>query len=63
MSKTVNYDFSIGNFVTVEAPYGVNPQTLLDQVDQAEIGVPFSLKILRNKSELTLSIKPAALPA
>ncbi len=40
-----------------------NPQTLLDQVDQAEIGVPFLLKILRNSSELTLSIKPAALPA
>lgn len=31
MSKTVNYDFSIGNFVTVEAPYGVNPDTLVDQ--------------------------------
>jgi hypothetical protein len=31
MSKTVNYDFSIANFVTVKAPYGVNPDTLLDQ--------------------------------
>ena len=31
MSKTVNYDFSITNFVTVQAPYGVNPNTLLDQ--------------------------------
>ena len=31
MSKTVNYDFSITNFVTVKAPYGVNPDTLVDQ--------------------------------
>jgi len=31
MSKTVNYDFEIMNYVTVEAPYGVNPETLLDQ--------------------------------
>ena len=31
MSKTVSYDFEIMNFVTVKAPYGVNPNTLLDQ--------------------------------
>jgi len=31
MSKTVNYDFSIGNFVTAKAPYGTNPDTLVDQ--------------------------------
>ena len=31
MSNTVSYDFEIMNFVTVKAPYGVNPNTLLDQ--------------------------------
>jgi len=31
MSKTVNYDFEIMNYVTVEAPYGINPEKLLDQ--------------------------------
>ena len=31
MSKTVSYDFEIMNFITVKAPYGVNPNTLLDQ--------------------------------
>ncbi len=39
-----------------------DPQTLLEHVDQAPIGVPFDLKILRNRNELDLSIKPAALP-
>ena len=31
MTNTVSYDFEIMNFVTVKAPYGVNPNTLLDQ--------------------------------
>ncbi len=39
-----------------------DPQTLLEQVDKAEIGVPLSLTIMRNTNELSLSIKPAALP-
>ena len=39
-----------------------DPQALLEQVDQAEIGVPLSLKIMRNSRELNVSIKPAALP-
>ncbi len=39
-----------------------DPQSLLEQVDRAEIGVPFSVTIMRNSSELSLSIKPAALP-
>ena len=40
MSKTVNYDFSIANFVTVEAPYGVNPETLLDQALEKLLSLP-----------------------
>ena len=39
-----------------------DPQSLLEQVDQAEIGVPLSLLIMRNSLELNLSIKPSALP-
>jgi len=31
MSKTINYDFEITNFVTAKAPYGTNPDTLVDQ--------------------------------
>ena len=32
MSKTVSNDFEIMNYATVKAPYGVNPDTLVDQV-------------------------------
>ena len=39
-----------------------DPQSLLEQVDKAEIGVPLSLKIMRNSLELSLSIKPSVLP-
>ena len=39
-----------------------DPQALLEQVDKAEIGEPFSLKIMRNTRELSLSVKPQALP-
>lgn len=28
MSKTVNYDFQVMSMVSVEAPYGTNPETL-----------------------------------
>ena len=35
MSKAVSYDFSITNFVTVKAPYGVNPDTLVDQAKKS----------------------------
>ncbi len=40
----------------------LGPQALLEKVDNAEIGTPFSLKVLRNRRELTVSIEPAALP-
>ena len=30
VEKTVSYDFEIMNFVTVKAPYGTNPDTLVD---------------------------------
>tara|TARA_Y100001968_G_C19431414_1_gene757253 strand:- start:1779 stop:2915 length:1137 start_codon:yes stop_codon:yes gene_type:complete len=39
-----------------------DPQTLLEQVDQAEIGVPMSLQIIRSSREFRISVKPAALP-
>jgi len=39
-----------------------DPKSLLMQVEQAQIGKPFELKVLRNNKEINLSIKPAALP-
>jgi len=39
-----------------------DPQILLKQVDQAEIDAPLLLKIMRNGEEISLSVKPAALP-
>ena len=52
-----------GDLVIAAADTSVSdPQTLLKQVDQAEIGVPFSLRIMRNGQEMSLSVNPAALP-
>jgi len=39
-----------------------DPQSLLEKVDGSEIGVPLSLKIVRNDQQISLSIKPSALP-
>tara|TARA_Y100001968_G_scaffold332937_1_gene393147 strand:- start:341 stop:1414 length:1074 start_codon:yes stop_codon:yes gene_type:complete len=39
-----------------------DPQSLLEAVEKADIGNPFILNVLRNKDEIRLSIKPAALP-
>ncbi len=39
-----------------------DPETLLEHVDKAEIGLPFAVKIVRNGKEMSLSVKPAALP-
>ncbi len=39
-----------------------DPRSLLMQVENAQIGMPFELGVLRNNKEITLSIKPAALP-
>ena len=39
-----------------------DPQILLDQVDQAAIGIPLNISVLRNGQEINLSIKPQALP-
>ncbi len=39
-----------------------DPKSLLMQVENAEIGKPFNLEVLRNNMEINLSIKPAALP-
>lgn len=40
----------------------LDPQMLLKQVDQAEIGVPLMIRILRNGNDMRLSVKPQALP-
>ncbi len=40
----------------------LDPQTLLEEVEHAEIGDPLLLKVLRNGDGLSLSVKPAALP-
>ncbi len=39
-----------------------DPKSLLMQVENAQIGKPFELEVLRNNREINLSIKPAALP-
>ena len=39
-----------------------DPKSLLMQVENARIGEPFELEVLRNNMEINLSIKPAALP-
>jgi S1-C subfamily serine protease len=39
-----------------------DPRSLLMQVENAEIGKPFELEVVRNNKEINLSIKPAALP-
>ena len=39
-----------------------DPKSLLMQVENARIGEPFKLEVLRNNKEINLSIKPAALP-
>ena len=40
----------------------LDPEALLQKVEQSEIGVPFDLSVLRNEHEIRLSIKPEALP-
>ena len=39
-----------------------DPRSLLMQVENAQIGKPFELEVVRNNREINLSIKPAALP-
>ncbi len=39
-----------------------DPQALLQEVDQAEIGSPLALQIMRNGVDLNLSVQPEALP-
>jgi len=40
----------------------VDPQSLLKEVDRAEIDAPLALEVLRNGKSLHLSVKPAPLP-
>ena len=39
-----------------------DPKSLLMKVENAQIGKPFELEVLRNNKEINLSIKPAAFP-
>ena len=39
-----------------------DPRSLLMQVENAQIGKPFELEVLRNNKQINLSIKPVALP-
>tara|TARA_Y100001968_G_scaffold201510_1_gene185030 strand:+ start:3566 stop:4642 length:1077 start_codon:yes stop_codon:yes gene_type:complete len=40
----------------------LDPKSLLEKVEQSQIGMPFDLKVVRNRNEIKLSIKPDALP-
>ncbi len=52
-----------GDLVINAAGNEINdPRSLLMQVENAQIGKPFELEIVRNNKEINLSIKPAALP-
>ncbi|KGG13519.1 MULTISPECIES: trypsin-like peptidase domain-containing protein [Prochlorococcus] len=48
--------------ISAEEKAITNPESLLQKVEQSEIGVPFSVSVLRNNHEIRLSIKPEALP-
>jgi len=52
-----------GDLVINAEGYEINdPRSLLLQVENAQIGKPFKLEVIRNNKEINLSIKPAALP-
>ncbi len=52
-----------GDLVVAIADQPVNtPSALLQQVEQAQVGQPLPLKVVRGQRELQLSIRPAALP-
>ncbi len=48
--------------VNAEGRKITDPKSLLEQVENAQIGIPFKIEVLRNNQEINLSIKPAALP-
>ena len=48
--------------ITAEGNVINDPKSLLIQVENAQIGKPFELEVLRNNKEINLSIKPSALP-
>ena len=52
-----------GDLVIYAGGNAINdPRSLLIQVENAQIGKPFELEVVRNNKEINLSIKPAALP-
>ncbi len=48
--------------ISVEDKPISDPETLLQKVEQSQIGEPFFLNVLRNNNEIKVSIKPEALP-
>ena len=52
-----------GDLVVAIAEQPVNtPSALLQQVEQAQVGQPLPLRVVRGQRELQLSIRPAAMP-
>ena len=52
-----------GDLVVGAAEFPVrDPSQLLQQVERSAVGEPLSLSVIRGQKELTLSIRPAALP-
>ena len=48
--------------ISIEDKPIFGPETLLEKVEQSDIGKSFSVSILRNNHEMKVSIKPEALP-
>ena len=52
-----------GDLVIAAEDISINePKTLLDEVEKAQIGKVFLLNVLRDNKEITINIKPEALP-
>ncbi len=62
-SPAENGGLKRGDLVVLASDQTVSdPQTLLKKVDQAEIGAPLLLKVIRGEKEVALTVTPEALP-
>ena len=62
-SPAENGGLKRGDLVVLASDQTVSdPQTLLKKVDQAEIGAPLPLKVVRGDKEVALTVTPEALP-